>query len=235
MNYRRPELLDALAAEFVLGTLRGSARRRFHRLMAELPEARSAVERWEQDLAPLSEGLNPVTPNPSTWNRLEARLFSNDGEASTPSRAVAPGLWRPYALAATILCAVLALTLLRGVESEGVESRVTHAAQIADEGALLWVVSADLQSGRLKARALSVAAAELDRVFELWMLPQAGDPQSLGLLPVGTATTERELPPALAALLQTAAGIAVSIEPAGGSPVGVPTGPVVHQAVLSEL
>lgn len=233
MNYRRPELLDALAAEFVLGTLKGPARQRFRRLLAELPEARSAVERWERDLTPLGASLKPVAPSPSTWTQLEARLFSEDTGAQAPRSGSA--LWRPYALAATILCAVLALTLLRGIDSEKIESRVTHAAQIADQDALLWVVSADLGRGRLKARALSVAAAELDRVFELWMLPQTGDPQSLGLLPVGTGTTERELPPALAALLAQAAGIAVSIEPAGGSPVGVPTGPVVHQAVLSEL
>ena len=32
MNYEQAELLDRLAAEYVLGTLRGAARRRFARL-----------------------------------------------------------------------------------------------------------------------------------------------------------------------------------------------------------
>ena len=37
MNYNRPELLDRLAAEYVLGLLRHRARARFERLCAELP------------------------------------------------------------------------------------------------------------------------------------------------------------------------------------------------------
>lgn len=227
MNYERPELLDALAAQYVLGTLRGPARRRFAALVATQPSARSALARWERDLSGLGAHLPPMTPAPRVWAQIEARLFSEPA-ASTPNR------WRPLALAMGLLCVVLVFGLVLQQRPEP-DSWPTHMAQIMADDQPRWVISADLSRGLLQARALNVAAAELDGVFELWMLPDRGDPQSLGLLPVGRGRIERELPAGLAGLLRSAAGIAVSIEPQGGSPTGVPTGPVIHQAVLSEL
>jgi anti-sigma-K factor RskA len=38
-----------------------------------------------------------------------------------------------------------------------------------------------------------------------------------------------------AAMLARARGLAVSLEPAGGSPTGQPTGPVVYQGRLDEV
>ena len=48
------ELLDRLAAEYVLGTLRGRARRRFERWFVS-PQVGSLVKAWEARLA----GLEP--------------------------------------------------------------------------------------------------------------------------------------------------------------------------------
>ena len=39
----RPEVIDRLASEYVLGTLEGGARRRFQQLMLERPAVRVAV------------------------------------------------------------------------------------------------------------------------------------------------------------------------------------------------
>ena len=43
MDYSRPELADRLAAEYVAGTLRGAARRRFEALLPAHPQLRAAV------------------------------------------------------------------------------------------------------------------------------------------------------------------------------------------------
>jgi len=47
MRYEAPDLLDQLAGQYVLGTLRGRARRRFERVIENNPAARAAVQRWE--------------------------------------------------------------------------------------------------------------------------------------------------------------------------------------------
>ena len=62
MNYEQAELLDRLAAEYVLGTLRGAARRRFARLCAQSAAARGALYRWEDRWTQLSRTLPPVQP-----------------------------------------------------------------------------------------------------------------------------------------------------------------------------
>jgi anti-sigma-K factor RskA len=46
MDYGRRELADRLAAEYVLGTLRGAARRRFEQLLPAHRELADAVARW---------------------------------------------------------------------------------------------------------------------------------------------------------------------------------------------
>jgi anti-sigma-K factor RskA len=64
-------------------------------------------------------------------------------------------------------------------------------------------------------------------VFELWSVPPQGNPRSLGLISAARATViPRDRLPATLLKGGTAA-LAVSIEPPGGSPTGVPTGPVV--------
>jgi anti-sigma-K factor RskA len=51
------------------------------------------------------------------------------------------------------------------------------------------------------------------------------------LLPTGTASVDAVLPVELRPLLASAQGLAVSLEPAGGSP----TGPVLYQATIVSI
>ncbi|HSS69271.1 MAG TPA: hypothetical protein VLQ46_01310, partial [Casimicrobiaceae bacterium] len=60
MNLRTPGRSDALAAQYVLGTLRGRARERFERLAHSDSGLGDAVRQWEERLVPLAEELPPV-------------------------------------------------------------------------------------------------------------------------------------------------------------------------------
>jgi anti-sigma-K factor RskA len=84
----------------------------------------------------------------------------------------------------------------------------------------------------LQARAINVAAPANGQVYELWMLPNGGAaPVSLGLLPM-MGEIALPLDAARTAILANTGTLAVSVEPAGGSPTGAPTGPVVYTAPL---
>ena len=227
MNVDNPELIERLAAEYVLGTLRGRARQRFERWLAEYPAVRSAVWRWEARLGDLAAEVPQAEPPAEAWPAIERRLF---GDATDKRGGWLWKLWGGFATAASL---ALALVLLQP-QLTG-ELQPDHIAVVGDDNAPLWVIAADLESGRLSARAVNAEAAEVDRVFELWMLPSEGAPQSIGLLPVSGDEVQLDLPPGLLALLLQSKGLAISIEPPGGSPTGLPTGPIVHTASVVEI
>src|SRR5262249_46304112 len=110
MNYESPELLDRLAAEYVLGTLRGAGRRRFERLCAQSEAARRALWRWEDDWAPLSRALTPVQPSPQVWTAVTGRLFGSDARVRRPRRGRA---WQLAAAAAVVAVALIVGELVR--------------------------------------------------------------------------------------------------------------------------
>lgn len=74
MKYDDPELRDALAAEYALGTMPGAARRRFEKLLAKDPALGRRVEWWEQRLNELGGGLPPVAPPPGLKQAIERRI-----------------------------------------------------------------------------------------------------------------------------------------------------------------
>ena len=81
-------------------------------------------------------------------------------------------------------------------------------------------------------RTLAPVSLGSDRVLELWSVPPQGNPRSLGLIAAnGVTVLRRDQLPATLVKGGTAA-LAVSVEPPGGSPTGVPTGPVVFAGKL---
>ena len=233
MNYEHPELIDRLASEYVLGILVGAARRRFEKILLESSSAREAVARWEAKLGALASGLEEVEPPQSVWQSLAARI-------EPPSDTVRPSAWNyltfwlgSWAVLATALAIVLWFRFEQEIVPISQERQIAFAH--ADNAQPLWLVSLNLDTGQLQTQAISATAHDLDKVYELWMLPAQGAPRSLGLMPVDGDVSHRTFSPALIDLLRQAQGLAVSIEPSGGSPTGVPTGPVVYQAELIPL
>jgi len=226
MNYNRPELLDRLAAEYVLGLLRHRARARFERLCAELPAALTARQRWEERLLPLSLALAPVAPDANRWPQIERAIAALNGASAAPRVATrsAARRWWPVAAAA----ALVGVALLVGKLTYWSEPTWEPVAVLAPANAApLWRLERSADGAQITIRALSPITLSATKSYELWILPSAGgNPVSLGLMP-RYGKLERRLTPAQRTLLAAARQIAVSVEPLGGSPTGVPTGPVV--------
>lgn len=229
MRYQDATLLDRLAAEYVLGVLHGRARRRFERVMTQTQQARAAVWRWERALMPLADGVKGVQPGKHVWREIERRITRIERRAPWYERL---GLWRGLSLAATAAALVLAI-MLRTASTQDQQ----YVAVFTDEQARpLWVVSADMERGRMSIRPMNAIAPAPDKSYELWVLPAGGAaPRSMGLLPTGGAVIDAAMPENMRAVLASAQGLAVSLEPAGGSPTGAPTGPVVHTASIVEI
>jgi anti-sigma-K factor RskA len=229
MRYRNEQLLERLAGEYVLGTLNGRARRRFERLMVESYQARAIVWRWEQRLGPLAQASGSVQPSAKVWREIARRTGAQQTRAPWYERL---GLWRGLALTASAAALVLAV-MLRAPQVAAPQYVAVFSGEQAQP---LWVVSADVERGRLSIRPVNATAPAADKSYELWLLPAGGAaPRSMGLLPTGATSVETALPASLQALLSSAQGLAISLEPAGGSPTGAPTGPVLHQAAILQI
>lgn len=221
MNYSDPDLKDRLAAEYVLGTLRGGARRRFQTLMLRDPWLRQQVHAWEQHLAPLAESLPEEQPPARVWRRIRRDI--------RPAPGLRRWFWPLTTVASAAAAVVLAVVL---VLQQPVDVQRDYIAVLGDDPSQpRWTVQVDARSGQVEISALDPATPEQGRSFELWVLPVEEDapPRSLGLLPDAgerrvAFPEDMELPTGLET------GLAVSIEPEGGSPTGLPTGEIVYLA-----
>jgi len=236
MDYARPTLADALAAQYVTGTLRGGARRRFEALLPSHPLLSAAVEDWRARLMPLTAVVTPVAPPANTWARIEQRLWPEAVGAQSPADQP---WWRGLAFwrAASGFASVAAVSLAVLLANPGPQAPpVVVVLQGTEAGgpALTTIVASVSSDGRsLVAQPLQPVAMQAGRALELWAVPPQGAPRSLGLISAQGATVIRrdKLPQALLDQRNTAA-LAVSVEPAGGSPTGAPTGPVVFAGKL---
>jgi anti-sigma-K factor RskA len=234
MNLRTAEQVDALAGEAVLGTLRGRARQRLERLARTQRNIADAMRAWEERLLPLAEALPPVAPPARVWSAIVSRIGAQ-GSASSTSRPASVGWWRGFALAGLAMSLALAVVLLRSTPERAEGNLViVLAGQDAKPGR---VASATRASRYLTVKAVAPLNVAPDRALELWMLPDGGNPRSLGVLPAAppSAIARIELPAAADQTLQSIPALAVSLEPAGGSPTGLPTGPVLYTGPVQRL
>jgi anti-sigma-K factor RskA len=239
MDYARKDLTDALAAQYVAGTLRGPARRRFEALLPAHPALRRAVADWQARLMPLTTVLAAEPPPARTWARIEQRLWPQSAAATDAAAAAAGAWWRGLAFwrAASGLATVAAVALGGLLANPSPQAPpVVIVLQGTEAGSPLaspFVASLSGDGRALVTRPVQPVAMAAGRALELWAVPPQGKPRSLGLVSADGVTVIRrdKLPQALLDARNTAA-LAVSVEPPGGSPTGVPTGPVIYAGKL---
>lgn len=179
MRYLAPPVADLLAAEYVLGTLKGPARRRFERLMIAHPSLRSRVGAWELRLNRLAASSKPVPPPPATWTALQQRLFPPSQRLRWFERL---NLWRGFSLAASATAGVLALLLwwLPAIQSPA------YMVLIGDKSSPqpMWVAGASPDMGRFYVKSIKPMDIPANKRCLLWLHPAGSQNYYvLGLLP----------------------------------------------------
>jgi anti-sigma-K factor RskA len=231
VKYTNPQLRDAIAAEYVLGTLQGAARRRFERSLKDDPRLRQLVAHWQGRLSPLDELAEPVRPRARVWRKIEERIAG----ARRRQWLSNVGFWQGASVLSTA-CAVL-LALFIFLQSPPAPERMV-VVMSANQGTPAMTVSWPMQSRgqpKLRIRVISHDEMELGTSWELWMLP-GGDqkPMSLGLIDT-RPMQELAVPARLVPMINQAVGLAMSVEPVGGSPTGLPTGPVMYKGLSTRM
>ncbi|MFD2737980.1 anti-sigma factor domain-containing protein [Sulfitobacter aestuarii] len=218
---------DMLAAELALGLLEGEALAEAEsRLRADRGFA-AEVAGWQERLASLAEEIDEVNPDAAQKRALLARLFP-ERKVSLLQRL---WFWKGLSLAALVLAGLLGLALLQRPAPQ--EAAPLYAAQMRGEGETLELLAVlDDRAGDIALRRLAGAAPE-GRVLELWAILPEQAPISLGVLPEDESmrvVLPQELRSRVGALT-----LAVTDEPPGGAPAGVPSGRIMAAGSVAEL
>ncbi|QFY62502.1 anti-sigma factor [Rhizobium grahamii] len=217
---------EVLAGEYVLGVLSFKDRRVVEERMRHDRQFAAIVSRWEANLSTFNDDYDVVNPNPETFKEIEARLFGVSEKPATASG----GLWNSVVFwrsltAASVVVAAASLVLAFAAVYPTKSSAPLVAELTAPGSQMDLLASYEADSGRL--RIVPVAAGKPEqKSLELWLVPAEGTPKSLGVFEPGQAG-ELVIPADMRANIVAGTTLAVSLEPFGGSPSGVATGPVI--------
>ncbi|MDQ6435451.1 anti-sigma factor [Mesorhizobium sp. LHD-90] len=225
---------DLVAAEFVLGVLPVEERAAAARRIGAEPDFLHAVERWEGHFAPMASAYAPVEPPASVKAAIDRRLFSQQPAAAARPSSFWSSLtfWRGLA-AAAVAALLLAVAIPYMGAPVGEPRGQLVASLVADGSDVRYLAVYDPSAGEVSLSHVSGERAA-GKDFQLWTIEGGNIPVSMGVIPSGQAV-RLPVDPAFAGKLTAGVKLAISLEPAGGSPTGQPTGPVVSVGDLFRL
>lgn len=249
-----PPELQALAAEHALGLLtRDEADRAEARSVSD-PRFAAEIERWRRHFSGFDRTTPMATLPPDLWSRIEAKLddapatiaepsletsraaelrergrlpFSSAEAAADSRRRLFGWLWNSLAFwrlggLAAVAAAIAIAVGLNGQLQQARSAPVLVAILQTPDNQTAAVVNA-FADGRTELVPLTTFTVPAGKVLEVWTLwdRQVG-PRSVGLLQAMSSSRLRldNLPLGANQLFE------ITLEPAGGSPIGRPTGPV---------
>ena len=224
MSFERKDI-PHLADEYVLGLLDPAQATQIEDAMERDPELKAAIAASRDRFLPLDTGIAPQPVSEDLWKRIEAALPVQNRRAVKPLEQVANDNgsrgWKLAALtslAASLLLAIgLVYSLTRTVEPLVVAVLVNEAGEVQ-------AVVEDFGNDEASVRLLADFAVPRDKTIQVWTLPSRDvGPVSLGLLEGVTSARLHgpTLPKPRSDQLYE-----LTLEQAGGSPTGRPTGPI---------
>ena len=230
------KLVDRLSSEYVLGTLKGGARRRFDQLLPNSPVLRRSVAEWQDRLYPMAQFAPTARPSANVWKNLvqQLRLNQRAEHAAVPATwRNSLAFWRGLGMASTALATLLvAVLVIRQVGPAAPQA--SYVAMLADDQAKpVAMVTGDPAQHRMTVRLVGHQEVASNKSLELWAVPKQGSPRSLGLLAQDGSIT---LPLPDNVTPQSVGLLAVSLEPKGGSPkADGPSGPIIFKGAWVQV
>jgi anti-sigma-K factor RskA len=224
-----PEEFAAVADEYVLGLLDASEVAEVEGEIQRNPVFAEAVVEARERFLPLDTGVEPSTVSPALWQAIETRLPAQQADAPSiasvsariPQNDNSRSRWRATAISAMAASLILAIGLTWSV-SRTVEPLVV--AVLLDEAGEVQAVVEDFGNDTAEIRLLAEFAVPADKTMQVWTLPSREmGPMSLGVLqgPHSARLSGSALPRPNEAQLYE-----ITLEQAGGSSSGRPTGPI---------
>ena len=213
--------LRAQAAEYVLGTLGAEQRRTIELQLGSNAALRAAIVQWEADLLPLASLAEPVAPSAQLWRRIDRSAAVTQQVRVSAWRSLS--LWRALTGTSVAVAALLAV-LLVGRPDAGIAKPQYMVVLVApDNKAPGYVMQASVDR-ELSLVPLGTAPVPSDKSLQFWTKADGWrGPVSLGLVKPGQTIT---IPLDALPNVQPNQLFELTLEPAKGSPLNKPTGPI---------
>lgn len=234
---------ETLAGEYALGCLDGDQRAHCDRLVESDPDFAARVESWRREFMEIDMTAAPERPSETLWLRIENALPETHSAMATPParRTVTErrgwlrqlwenlSMWRAIGMSAAAACLVLSIgiALLR---HDMAQTPIMVAVMMSDQNRPLALVNA-FRDDRIELVPLEALSAPEGKSLQVWTLWDRGrGPVSVGLLEqmrsmnLNVSGLPATIPDQL---------FEVTLEPAGGSPTGRPTGPILMKGNAS--
>lgn len=239
-RYQSPEIIDHLAANYVLGTLSSRVKARTNKLRGEIEykELDKQIQFWEQKMSPLNEKTAEVAPKADTWQHIQAKLNHTAGKAPEKTPWYHFFNIRFYQIATA--CSILLIALL-SIQSLQVEQQnpgsLSYVAVLADATQNPQVVAATYgESQTLLLDILGLPQINDDETLELWVTSKTDkQARSLGEIPTNVASFTRQLSDAEWRLIKDSDSLLITVEETGGSPIGEPSGKIISSGACIRL
>ena len=224
------EPLEALAGEYVLGTLSAAERLEAQTLLSQNSDFAAAVDLWMLRLTPLLLAARSIAPSAQLRERILASIGTASPSGNVVDLAKRISVWRGVSLVASAIAAALAIFILFKPAPEVVPGNYVAVLQPEGPGAA-FVASINVKDGTISVKRLG-SQAQAGKTYELWAVGGGREkPQSLGVIDASLKIPASQLGKVDPATLNETV-FAISLEPQGGSPTGAPTGPVLYTGKL---
>jgi anti-sigma-K factor RskA len=234
-----PDNLTLIADEYVLGLLDDADAAQVEAALDSDRALAEAVAQARDRFLPLDTAAEPAAISPALWERIAAGLpagSSVDPDQPSAGSTLAANdnnrapFWRVMAFASTaaslVLAAGLGWSLMRQAEP------LVVAVLLNDAGEVQAVVE-DFGNDTANVRLLADFAIPEDKTMQVWTLPSRDlRPVSIGLLEARRSATL--LGPTLPRPQETQL-YEITLEQAGGSPTGRPTGPILAKGFARHM
>lgn len=236
----KPDLQQKLAAEYVLGTLKFGARRRFEYWLQQDAALQQVVREWQAKLMPMAEFSKATPPAVRVWLALEKRLYLSTAQAPKWWRNLLDSLtfWRGLGLVTSSMAVLMLVVLMSQPGDEFLPSNNFVATLSDDKSQAVAVISGDLKHRRLAVRFVMPQNIAADKSLELWAVAKNGKVKSLGLVDYDSKHSNRvvgsdyiiNLPMPEDMTPDTTPLLAITLEPKGGSGnPEKPSGPIIFK------
>ena len=225
---------NALVAEYVLGLLSSTEHARIGNLIDNDQNLRADRDFWVSRFASLNDEFSETPVPGHLYPAIAARVFG-DQSRSRQSLSFWENLmvWRGIAAGAlAVAVAAIGFNVLQPAPDATALATQLVAALQGEDSNVQFVALYD-GSGNVRLTALSgddVPGSD----YELWAIQGGNAPISMGVIPV-TERSAVTLTPEILQGFGEGSVLAITLEPDGGSPTGVPTGPIVASGVATQI